>query len=58
MIRWLLAHLATNGLVSDAPLQAAKGSTWLLARTSGQVRAHYLPPLALAWQEAEMARGH
>jgi phosphohistidine phosphatase SixA len=58
MIRWLLAHLATNGLVSDAPLQAAKGSTWLLGRTTGQVRAHYLRPLALAWQEAEMARGH
>jgi 8-oxo-dGTP diphosphatase len=59
MIRWLLTQLATDGLVTDAPLHAAKGSTWLLERTpSRQVHAHYLPPLALAWQEAEMARGH
>jgi len=57
-IRWLLAHLAADGLVGDAPLQAAKGSTWLLERTGRQVHAHYLPPLALAWQEAEMAGGH
>jgi broad specificity phosphatase PhoE len=57
-IRWLLAYLATRGLATNAPLQAAKGSTWLLERTSSQVHAHYLPPLALAWQEAEMARGH
>ncbi len=59
MIRWLLAHLANCGLVTNAPpLQAAKGSTWLLERTNSQVHAYYLPPLALAWQEAEMARGH
>jgi hypothetical protein len=44
MIRWLLTRLATDGLVTDAPLQAAKGSTWLLERTpSRQVHAHYLP---------------
>jgi phosphohistidine phosphatase SixA len=46
-IAWLLDHLAANGLVSDAPLQAAKGSTWLLERTNSQVHAHYLPPPAL-----------
>jgi phosphohistidine phosphatase SixA len=58
MIRWLLNRLASRGLVTNAPLEAAKGSTWLLERTSRRVHAHYLPPLALAWQEAEMARGH
>jgi 8-oxo-dGTP diphosphatase len=47
-IAWLLAHLATNGLVRDAPLEAPKGSTWLLDRAEGRVHAHhYLPPLAL-----------
>jgi broad specificity phosphatase PhoE len=46
-ISWLLAHLAANGLVTDAPLEAAKGSTWLLDRANGLVHARYLPPLAL-----------
>jgi hypothetical protein len=43
--------------VESSPLQAAKGSTWLLDRGNSQVHAYYLPPIALAWQEAEMARG-
>jgi phosphohistidine phosphatase SixA len=47
MITWLLAHLAANGLVTDAPLEAAKGSTWLLYRANGRVHARYLPPLTL-----------
>jgi 8-oxo-dGTP diphosphatase len=46
-IAWLLAHLAGNGLVTDAPLVAAKGSTWLLDRADRRVHAQYLPPLAL-----------
>ena len=43
MIAWLLAQLASYGLVTDAPPQSAKGSTWLQERTNGQVHAHYLP---------------
>jgi 8-oxo-dGTP diphosphatase len=46
-ITCLLAQLAANGLVTDAPLKAAKGSTWLLDRAYGRVHARYLPPLAL-----------
>jgi 8-oxo-dGTP diphosphatase len=54
MITWLLAHLTTNGLVTDAPLAAAKGSTWLLEPIKGWIHARYLPPLALERTE-EMA---
>ena len=47
MIAWLLAHLATTALVTDAPLEAAKGSAWLLEPSKEWVHARYLPPLAL-----------
>ena len=44
----LLSQLAADGLVTAAPLQWPKGSTWLLQRTAPpQVRARYLAPLTL-----------
>jgi 8-oxo-dGTP diphosphatase len=47
-IRRLLSQLAADGLVTAAPLQWPKGSTWLLQRTAPpQVRARYLAPLTL-----------
>jgi phosphohistidine phosphatase SixA len=44
----LLEQLVTDGLVLAGPAQWPKGSTWLLQRNGQrQVRARYLPPLAL-----------
>ena len=44
----LLSQLAADGLVTAAPLQWPKGSTWLLQRTAPpQVRGRYLAPLIL-----------
>ena len=44
----LLSQLAADGLVTAAPLQWPKGSTWLLQRTAPpQVRGRYLAPLTL-----------
>jgi phosphohistidine phosphatase SixA len=43
----LFARLAIGGLVTDAPPQWPKGSTWLLQRAAGAtVRARYMAPLA------------
>lgn len=39
MIAWLLAQLATTGLVTDAPLAAAKGSAWLLEPINDWIHA-------------------
>jgi phosphohistidine phosphatase SixA len=44
----LLEQLVTDGLVLGEPLHWPKGSSWLLQRNGQrQVRARYLPPLAL-----------
>jgi 8-oxo-dGTP diphosphatase len=44
----LLEQLVTDGLVLREPRHWPKGSTWLLQRDGRrQVRARYLPPLAL-----------
>jgi 8-oxo-dGTP diphosphatase len=42
----LVRQLADGGLVGDAPLRWAKGSTWVLDTNQGRVvGARYLPPL-------------
>jgi phosphohistidine phosphatase SixA len=43
----LFTQLARDGLEVEEPLDWPKGSTWLLQRARLQVRAQYLPPLAL-----------